>query len=121
MSRLATQILVVVVVLLVSGWTLAMSRNDTPGDTVSETMRRWARRWWVIPPAWAALFGHWFGPAVPSWWLAWTGWVLVGGGVLGLGLCAWGRWRVESWRVWWILGAVGAVLGAALWPLSRGG
>ena len=120
MSRLVTQVIIVAVIVAVSGWTLAMSRNATPGDTVSETMRRWARRWWVIPPAWAALFGHWFGPVVSAAWPRWTGWVLVALGALGLGANVWGRWRIKAWPVWWILGALGAVAGAALWPLERG-
>jgi hypothetical protein len=116
-----TELLIVATVAVVSVYTWVASRNDAPGDTVSETMRRWARRWWVIPPAWFALAGHWWGPVMPEWWPTWTDYVL---GLLGVGGVVLGAldWRrVSGWWVWWILGAVGAVLGAVLWPLSRGG
>lgn len=116
-----TELFILAVVVGVSAYTWAMSRNATPGDTVSETMRRWAGRWWVIPLVYGALGGHWFGPSMPAWWPTWTGYVLGVGGAGAVVLCGLDWRRVSGWWVWWILGAVGAVLGAVLWPLSRGG
>lgn len=116
-----TEVLIIAVIVATSLYTGAQATRGRGDLTVSETMRRWARRWWVVPLAVGCLFGHWFGPAMPAWWPTWTGYVL---GVLGVGAVVLGAldWRrVSGWWVWWILGAVGAVLGAALWPLSRGG
>ncbi len=116
-----SEVMIVVTVMVISTWTAIMASNDSPGDTISEAMRSWAGRWWVIPFAWAALFGHWFGPCVPAWMPIWSGWVLAGMGVLMFGLCAADTYRVTSWWVWWLMGIWGAALGALCWPLCRGG
>ena len=57
-----TKWFLVSVVILVAGYTLCMVSNDTPGDTVSEVVLRYALDWATIPFVWGVVTGHFFWP-----------------------------------------------------------
>lgn len=82
------------------------------GDTISEVLRDWSYRYWVIPLAFGVLNGHWFGPAVQP--VQHGFWFLIGFGILSLimGYFNIGHFDPSNW---WILVFLGFIMGATFW------
>lgn len=105
---------IVIVTVLMSAYTLAMSVNARAGDTISETIRLWAASHPFVPWALGSLCGHWLAPAVES--PAWGLFVLA---AVGAGMQAGSMARpvdVPQWAALCVF-AAGIVAGALLWSL----
>jgi hypothetical protein len=42
------------------GWDIWLAVDDKPGNTISEIIRRYSRKYLFIPVAIGVLIGHWF-------------------------------------------------------------
>lgn len=96
------------IVAAVAGW-----------PTISETMRNWldVQDLWVLPLAWAVLFGHFWLNSAIALPLMWLRTVLV---VACLGCClALNLTLVRTAPPIWLVGVGGLALGAILWAQER--
>lgn len=104
---------IIAIIVAISVWDVWLYLRPPSGDTISERLRVWGRSAPGVPFAWAALFGHFWGPAlpmIPRWSPAVL--ALLWGLLLVLG------WRLRPKLSWWQLGLVGisgVLAGAVLW------
>lgn len=105
---------IVVYVVVISTMDVALALRDVR-LTWSMRLRHYGRITAALPFAWAALWGHFWGPPLPNPW--WSPLILAG---LTLGLVAIShKWPHRY--TWWqraCVGVLGVIAGGALWAQS---
>ena len=112
MTVAITSWLIILTTVALSLYTLGMSLNTRDGDTISETIRRWAASHPFVPFALGSLCGHWLAPAVAS-----PSWGLFSLAGCGAGLLAGSLarpLRLSMWQAMCVF-AAGIIAGGLLW------
>lgn len=58
--RRTSKVIVILTGLLWAVYDVIPAINAGRGDTISENVRDWSRKWWILPYVWGALTAHFF-------------------------------------------------------------